>query len=322
LAQDSQTFLMKPALIVICGATATGKSKLALGLAERLGASILSGPTLSAPILSADSRQVYEAFDIGTAKPSAADRASAPHYLLDLCGPESTFTVAEYQALAQALIADFQGQGVIPLMVGGTGLYIQSVVQGLKIPRVPPQQGLRSQLTAFPQPEIYQWLRQVDPPSALKVHPHDQVRTLRALEVFYTTGIPLSAQQGSNPPSYPILQIGLEVGNLDLQTTLIQRRTETMIDQGWVEEVGYIMERYGPDLPLLKTLGYGELVRYLRGDWGLGEAIAAIVLHTRQFAKRQRTWFRADSSIHWFDALDEQLDQKAWDCVKSFLTSL
>jgi tRNA dimethylallyltransferase len=317
LAEDSQTFLMNSALIVICGATATGKSKLALGLAERLG-----NPILSAPILSADSRQVYEAFDIGTAKPSAADRTSAPHYLLDLCGPESTFTVAEYQALAQALIADFQGQGVIPLMVGGTGLYIQSVVQGLKIPRVPPQPRLRSQLITFPQSEIYQWLKQVDPPSALKVHPHDQVRTLRALEVFYTTGIPLSAQQGSNPPSYPILQIGLEVGNLDFQTTLIQRRTETMIDQGWVEEVQQIMERYGPDLPLLKTLGYGELVRYLRGDWGLGEAIAAIVLHTRQFAKRQRTWFRADSSIHWFDALDEQLDQKAWDCVKSFLTSL
>jgi tRNA dimethylallyltransferase len=313
---------MKPALIVICGATATGKSKLALGLAERVGASILGGPTLSAPILSADSRQVYEAFDIGTAKPSAADRALVPHYLLDLCGPESTFTVAEYQALAQALIADFQAQGVVPLLVGGTGLYIQSVVQGLKIPRVPPQQALRSQLITFPQSEIYQWLKQVDPPSALKIHSHDQVRTLRALEVFYTTGIPLSAQQGSNPPSYPILQIGLEVGDLDLQTTLIQRRTETMIDQGWVEEVGYIMERYGPDLPLLKTLGYGELVRYLKGDWGLEEAISAIVLHTRQFAKRQRTWFRADSSIHWFDALDEHLDQKTWVVVESFLKSL
>jgi tRNA dimethylallyltransferase len=304
---------MKSALIVICGATATGKSKLSLALAQR---------RLGAPILSADSRQVYEAFNIGTAKPSRSDRALAPHYLLDLCTPESTFTVAEYQALAQALIADFQDQGIVPLLVGGTGLYIQSVVQGLKIPRVPPQRELRSQLTTFSQPERYQWLQQVDPSSALKVHPHDQVRTLRALEVFYTTGIPLSAQQGSNPPSYPILQIGLEVSDPDLQSTLIQRRTEAMIEQGWVEEVQQIIQRYGPELPLLKTLGYAELSQYLRGDCGLGTAIAAIVLHTRQFAKRQRTWFRADPTIHWFNALDEHLDQKAWEVAESFLKSL
>jgi tRNA dimethylallyltransferase len=303
---------MKPALIVICGATATGKSKLALELAQRL----------HAPILSADSRQVYEAFNIGTAKPSSYERALTAHYLLDLCEPTSTFTVAEYQAIAQALIADFQNQGVVPLLVGGTGLYVKSVVQGLKIPRVPPQRLLRSQLTHFAQSELYQWLQQVDPPSALKVHPHDRVRTLRALEVFYTTGIPLSAQQGSNPPSYPILQIGLEVSDPSLQTTLIQRRTEAMIEQGWVEEVKQIIQGYGPDLPLLKTLGYAELSQYLKGDWGLEEAIAAIVLHTRQFAKRQRTWFRADSSIHWFDALDDHLDDKVGDCVESFLNAL
>jgi tRNA dimethylallyltransferase len=303
---------MKPALIVICGATATGKSKLALELAQRLGS----------PILSADSRQVYEAFNIGTAKPSSRERALVAHYLLDLCAPKSTFTVAEYQAIAQTLITDFQNQGVVPLLVGGTGLYVQSVVQGLKIPRVPPQRELRSQLAQFSQPELYQWLQQVDPPSTLKVHPHDQVRTLRALEVFYTTGIPLSAQQGSNPPSYPILQIGLEVSDLDRQTMLIQRRTETMIEQGWVEEVKQIIQCYGPDLPLLKTLGYAELSHYLREDWGLEAAIAAIVLHTRQFAKRQRTWFRADQSIHWFDALDEHLDGKVGDCVESFLSAL
>jgi tRNA dimethylallyltransferase len=303
---------MKPALIVICGATATGKSKLALELAQRLGS----------PILSADSRQVYEAFNIGTAKPSNSERALIAHYLLDLCEPKSIFTVAEYQAIAQALITDFQTQGVVPLLVGGTGLYVKSVVQGLKIPRVPPQIALRSQLTHFSQSELYQWLQQVDPPSTLKVHPHDQVRTLRALEVFYTTGIPLSAQQGSSSPSYPILQIGLEVSDPSLQTTLIQRRTEAMIEQGWVEEVKQIIQGYGPDLPLLKTLGYAELSQYLRGDWGLEEAIAAIVLHTRQFAKRQRTWFRADSSIHWFDALDEHLDQKVGACVESFLNAL
>jgi tRNA dimethylallyltransferase len=303
---------MKPALIAICGATATGKSKLALGLAQRLGS----------PLLSADSRQVYRDFNIGTAKPSDADRTLVPHFLLDLCEPESTFTVAEYQAIAQGLISDFQNQGVIPLLVGGTGLYVQSVVQGLKIPRVPPQMGLRSQLADISQSERYQWLQQVDLHSTLKIHPNDGVRTLRALEVFYTTGVPLSTQQGSSPPHYPILQIGLEVSDPDLQTTLIQSRTKAMIAQGWVEEVEQIIRCYGPDLALLKTLGYAEICQYLQGEWRLEEVIAAIVLHTRQFAKRQRTWFRSDPSIHWFDATDEYLEQKAWNCVESFLKTL
>jgi tRNA dimethylallyltransferase len=303
---------MMPALIVICGATATGKSSLALTLAERLGA----------PILSADSRQVYEAFNIGTAKPSPSDCARVPHYLLDLCSPESTFTVAEYQCLAQAFIADYHRQGVIPILVGGTGLYIQSVVQGLKIPRVPPQVELRSQLDLFSQQERYQWLQQVDPPSTLKIHPNDQVRTLRALEVFYATGIPLSAQQGSNPPSYPILQIGLDVPDLDRHNALIQHRTAQMIQQGWVEEVQHIIHRYGAELPLLKTLGYAELRQYLKGDCTLEAAIAAIVLHTRQFAKRQRTWFRANPEIQWLNALDENLEQTAIATLETFLGSL
>lgn len=302
---------MKPALIVICGATATGKSALALQLAERL----------DVPILSADSRQVYQRFDIGTAKPSTADRARVPHYLLDLCPPELSFTVAEYQSLAQSLIAGFQQQGKVPLLVGGTGLYIQSVVQGLNIPRVPPQSELRSQLQSFSQSLLYQWLQQVDASSTVKIHPHDRVRTLRALEVFYTTGIPLSAQQGSHPPAYPILQIGLEVSDPKLHTALIQRRTERMVAQGWVEEVDRIMQVYGPDLSLLQTLGYAELMQYLKGECTLDTAIAAIVLHTRQFAKRQRTWFRADPQILRFDALDDRLGQAVWIAVESFLES-
>jgi tRNA dimethylallyltransferase len=303
---------MKPALIVICGATATGKSNLALQLAERL----------HAPILSADSRQVYQAFDIGTAKPSKQDCARVPHHLLDLCSPTATFTVAEYQALAQALIADCHCQGVVPILVGGTGLYIQSVVQGLKIPRVPPQGELRSQLQSFSQPERYQWLRQVDAFSATKIHAHDQVRTLRALEVFYTTGIPLSAQQGSHPPSYPILQLGLEISDVTTQIALIQHRTEQMLQQGWVEEVSKIIQAHGTELPLLKTLGYAELTAYLKGECLLGEAIATIVLHTRQFAKRQRTWFRANPNVEWLEATDSHLSQKAWAAVEFFLESL
>ncbi|MCG9893824.1 MAG: tRNA (adenosine(37)-N6)-dimethylallyltransferase MiaA [Thermosynechococcaceae cyanobacterium MS004] len=300
---------MQPKLIVICGATATGKTALALTCAERL----------NSPILSADSRQVYQAFDIGTAKPTMADRARVPHYLVDICPPTETLTAAQYQQIAQALIAAQHTAGVTPILVGGTGLYIQSIVQGLKIPRVPPQPTLRSQFEGFSQGERHQWLRQVDPASAAKIHGHDAVRTLRALEVYYATGIPLSVQQGANPPSYPILQIGLELSDPALYDQRIQARTQAMLRQGWIEEVQQIMERYTDKLPLLQTLGYSEIVKHLKGKLSLDQAIAHIVLRTRQFAKRQRTWFRADPSILWFDAAQPDLAQSVWATLEAWM---
>lgn len=297
---------MTPGLIVVCGPTATGKSSLALALAQRLGA----------PILSADSRQVYRGFDIGTAKPSVTDQEQVPHYLIDICDPTETLTVADYQQQAQALISKFHAQGQTPLMVGGTGLYIRAIVDGLKMPRVPPQLELRSQLQSQGQSQIYQWLQQVDPQAAQKIHAHDQVRTLRALEVFYTTGIPLSAQQGKNPPSYPILQIGLDISDLDQHTAIIQQRTAAMLEQGWLKEVQKLIEHYGVALPLLDTLGYQEMKAYLHQQASLEEATAQTILHTRQFAKRQRTWFRANSAIHWFDATNSDLLSLIWDDIQ------
>ncbi|ABW29475.1 tRNA (adenosine(37)-N6)-dimethylallyltransferase MiaA [Acaryochloris marina] len=297
---------MTPGLIVICGPTATGKSSLALALARRLGA----------PILSADSRQVYRGFDIGTAKPSVTDQEDVPHYLIDICDPTETLTVADYQEQAQALIAQFHTEGQTPILVGGTGLYIRAIVEGLKIPRVPPQLELRSQLQSQGQVQIYQWLQQVDPPAAQKIHAHDQVRTLRALEVFYTTGIPLSAQQGKNPPSYPILQIGLDISDLDQHTDIIQQRTAAMVEQGWLTEVQKLIDHYGVELPLLATLGYQEMKAYLHQQITLEEATAQTILHTRQFAKRQRTWFRANSGIHWFDATNSDLLSLVWKDIQ------
>ncbi len=300
---------MQPKLIVICGATATGKSDLALNCAERL----------NSPILSADSRQVYQEFDIGTAKPTPADRARVPHYLIDICTPTDTLTAAQYQQQAQSLIASHHAAGIIPMLVGGTGLYIQSIVQGLKIPRVPPQEELRSQLESFAQGDRYQWLQQVDPPSATKIHPNDAVRTLRALEVYYTTGYPLSEQQGVNPPSYAILQIGVEIADQSVYKSRIQQRTQQMLQQGWIDEVKALILKYGKDLPLLRTLGYAEIQAYVGGAVSLDEAVAQIVLRTRQFAKRQRTWFRADSSIVWFDSTDRDLNQNVWEHVRNWI---
>ncbi len=280
---------------MICGPTATGKSHLALHLAQRLGS----------PILSADSRQVYRGFDIGTAKPSAEERSQVAHHLIDICDPTEAFTLAQFQHQAQTLIAQYQAHGIIPLLVGGTGLYIKSVVQGLKIPRVAPQLELRSQLQD--QTQSYDYLQQVDPDSAAKIHPNDQVRTLRALEVFYVTGIPLSQQQGSEPPTYPILQLGLDDADIEVHTQRIQQRTRTMIQQGWVAEVQHLIEQYGPQLPLLKTLGYQEIRQHLQGKISLEQAQDLTVIHTRQFAKRQRTWFRADPSISWLSATNPDL---------------
>jgi tRNA dimethylallyltransferase len=320
-------------LIVICGATATGKSGLGLALAMRM----------NSVILSADSRQVYREFDIGTAKPTAAEQKLVPHYLIDICNPTDTMTVADFQEQAQALIASppALGQGdkedkgdkgdkgktailsppspLSPplLMVGGTGLYICSVTRGMKIPRVAPQKELRSQLESLGQMQVYTMLQQVDPDAAQKIHPNDSVRTLRALEVFYVTGRPISEQQGENPPDYPILQIGLDC-DVDKLTRRIQQRTEQMIADGLVAEVEYLCHKYGADLPLLNTLGYREIKQYLTGEISLDEAKELTVLHTRQFAKRQRTWFRAYPQIEWFDADNPDLLEKVWWRIQEF----
>jgi tRNA dimethylallyltransferase len=347
-----------PKLIVVCGPTATGKSGLAIALAQRLNAAILS----------ADSRQVYREFNIGTAKPSQAEQQTVPHYLIDICDPTETLTVAEYQQQAQGLIwgvgcrvsgvgcqergggeerdTEIQGRGhagtsnqiqnsqftihnskssfptsdpQTTLLVGGTGLYLKSIVKGMKIPSVPPQKELRSQLQSLGQSQCYGMLQQVDPTSAKKIHPNDQVRTLRSLEVFYVTGRPMSAQQGEDPPTYPILQIGLDCADADTLKRRIEMRTGQMLEAGLAQEVESLCCKYGVDLPLLNTLGYAEFKQYLAGKISLAEAADLTVLHTRQFAKRQRTWFRGCPEIEWFDADHSQLLEQVWRRVQSFL---
>ncbi|MGA7938045.1 MAG: tRNA (adenosine(37)-N6)-dimethylallyltransferase MiaA [Kovacikia sp.] len=349
-----------PSLIVLCGPTATGKSGLAIALAERL----------NTVILSADSRQVYREFNIGTAKPSLAEQQAVPHYLIDICDPRETLTVAGYQQQAQAVSRGVgrgeersrgdqdagtqrrreaenpdlvqpstvnrqpstappllaTSQSIHPtrclLLVGGTGLYIRSIVRGLKIPRVPPQPQLRSHLQTLGQCQCYAMLRQVDPTAGEKIHPNDQVRTLRSLEVFYVTGRPMSEQQGENPPTYPILQIGLDCSDSESLRRRIELRTGQMVEAGLAAEVESLCQRYGADFPLLNTLGYAEFKQYLGGQISLPAAVNLTVLHTRQFAKRQRTWFRADPEIQWFDADSPRLLENVWEEIQRFLSSM
>jgi tRNA dimethylallyltransferase len=285
-----------PTLIVICGATATGKTGLAIKLAQHLGSVILS----------ADSRQVYREMDIATAKPTAAEQAVVPHHFVNTHEPCEVLTVAEYQANVQKSIQSFHAQGISPLLVGGTGLYIKSITRGMKIPRVAPQTCLRKQLESIDQSILYGMLQQVDPQS--KIHGNDRHRTLRALEVFYVTGQSITSQQGEIPPSYRIIQIGLDCVNLEQR---IRQRAEQMLTMGWEQEVRDLITKYGWDLPNLDTLGYAEMRQYLRGEIGLNEAIELTILHTRQFVKRQRTWFRGISGIIWLDSDDVNLLEKA-----------
>lgn len=279
-----------PGLVVICGATATGKTRLAIDLAQRLGGVIIS----------ADSRQVYREMDIATAKPTEAEQTLVKHYMISTHEPSYTLTVAEYQQQVQKLIAELHAQQITPILVGGTGLYIKSIVRGMKIPRVAPQPTLRSQLLfTYDQKILHQMMCQVDPNT--KVHANDRSRTIRALEVFYVTGQSISTQQGENPPAYPIWQIGLDCKNL---ADRIRYRTEQMMELGWEEEVRGLIDKYGWDLPSLDTLGYTEMRQYLRGEISQLEAIDLTILHTCQLAKRQRTWFRNIPEISWFDAED------------------
>jgi len=295
-------------LIVICGATASGKSSLALEIALRL----------DSVIISADSRQVYRGFDIGTAKPSKAEQRLVPHFQIDICEPIESLTLAEYQIQTQALI---QTSNTFPLLVGGTGLYLDSITKGLKIPRVAPQPKLRSQLSALGQTQIHAWLTKVDPIAAQKIHINDQFRTLRALEVFYVTGVPISAQQGENPPDYPILQIGLDC-DIVHSDQKIATRTHQMVEMGLVKEVDYLCQKYGHNLPLLNTLGYAEIKQYLTANITLAEAISLTITHTRQFAKRQRTWFRKNKNIQWFDNNNCDLNDQVWQVIQDFKTNL
>lgn len=290
--------------MAIAGPTATGKTSLSLALAQKV----------SIAILSADSRLVYRGLDIGTAKPTLEERSQTPHFLIDIREPTEPMTVAEYQREAQALIKQLHDtEQTLPCLVGGTGLYISAVVDGLQIPPVAPQPELRSQLTRLGQSQCYAMLQQVDPPASDRIHPHDAVRTIRALEVAYVTGRPLSTQQGQRPPDYPVLYIGLDCHSENLKRR-IEKRTAQMFEQGLVQEVEHLCQRYGSDLPLLKTLGYAETLGYLRGEYGMAAAQALIVKHTRQFAKRQRTWFRK-RNIQWFDADAPDLVDQVWQTM-------
>jgi len=278
----------QPLVIVLLGPTASGKTDLAIALAQALDLAVLN----------VDSRQLYRQMDVGTAKPTAAQRGQARHELLDLRDPDQPINLQEFRAIAEAQLNAELARKPLALLAGGSGLYLQALTQGLEPPAVPPQPQLRAQLAALGQPLCHQLLRQGDPAAAARIAPADAVRTQRALEVLYATGRPLSSQQGATPPPWRVLELGLNPTDL---TARIASRTRGLFAAGLVAETEALIERYGAGLPLLNTIGYAEAKQQLAGELSETEAIALCEQRTRQFAKRQRTWFRRRHAPIWLE---------------------
>lgn len=290
-------------LLALVGPTASGKTALALALAERLPEALgLRG----AEIVSADSRQIYRLMNIATAKPTAQERARVTHHLLDVVWPDESYTLAEYQRDAQAAIADIWARGRLPLLVGGTGLYVRAIVDGLAIPEVPPQPTLRAGLEAeaaqYGPATLVERLRALDPVSATRIAPTNTRRLIRALEVCIVSGKPFSEQQGSRPTPYHTVALGLNMAR-DALYARADARIATMLAEGVVAETEALVARgYAWTLPAMSSLGYREIVAYLRGELALSEAVMRFEQATHAYIRRQLTWFRPDARIHWLDA--------------------
>ncbi len=311
-------------IVVIAGPTGAGKTQAAIALAHRMPAEIVC----------ADSRTLYRGMDIGTAKPSPPDRAAVPHHLLEVADPDHIVTLAEYQQLARRAVGEIQRRGRLPILVGGTGLYIRAVVDRVAIPSVPPDWVLRARLEEEERTEgpgtLYRRLGEVDPATAARMHPRNIRRIIRALEVYQRTGITISAQQhqvrggrwtpvesalpesdpGRLPPGRAVM-VALTLDR-DRLHERIDRRIDDQLARGLVDEVRALLDAgYARTLPALQGLGYKEIAAYLAGAVTLDEAVARFRRNTRRYAKRQGTWFRADPRYQWLDVGDDPPDAVA-----------
>ncbi|MGB4140398.1 MAG: tRNA (adenosine(37)-N6)-dimethylallyltransferase MiaA [Limnochordia bacterium] len=285
----------KPAVIVLTGPTAVGKTETALGIAQELNCEIIS----------ADSMQVYRGMNIGTAKASPEEQALVRHHLLDVVDPDQRFTVADWVRLAEQAIAEIASRGKVPLITGGTGLYINALIDGFLFPDHSADENLRKQLyeKAKADPEgLYRQLQQVDPATASRLHPNDHRRIVRALEVYCISGRPISELQAKTPAkqNYKAVMIGL-YRTRPLLYQRIEERVDQMIASGLVTEVKTLLEQYPHQPTALQAIGYKEIALYLQNRLTLDEAAALIKRETRRYAKRQLSWFRRDHWIKWYD---------------------
>ena len=287
---------MSKRIVVVAGPTASGKTELSLALAERLNGEIVS----------ADSMQIYRGMDIGTAKPTIGGRRGIPHHMLDVAEPGDDWSVSRYEQQASNCVDDILRRGRLPILCGGTGLYINAVISGAGFQASGADSGIRAALEK-------QWddqgadamcarLRAVDPESAARLHPNDRRRIIRALEVYELTGETISEHNRrtrERPPRYDAVMLGLKTDPRDVLYQRIDRRVGKMVEQGLIEEVRSLWQRGVLKGTAAQAIGYKELIDYFESRKTLDEALRAIQQKSRNYAKRQLTWFQADDRIHW-----------------------
>ena len=289
---------------VIFGPTAVGKTQLAIELAQKINGEIIS----------ADSMQVYRGMDIGTAKPTLAERQGIPHHLIDIRNPDEEWTVSNFVRESQNSKVKIQNNGKIPIIVGGTGLYLWSLLEGFAFPITPADKEVRARLEKLPPPTLYSLLSKTDPAAAAKIHVNDKKRIIRALEVFEVTGKPISELQklrleeprqfslpaGRQVAGSEYVLIGLNLPREELYAR-INARVDSMLAKGLIDEVKGLLEKgYTKDLRSMQALGYKETIEYIEGRWTLELMTEELRKRTRNFARRQLTWFRRFKDVKWF----------------------
>ena len=277
-----------PYVIVLIGPTASGKTELAIDIAKHF----------KFHIHNIDSRQIYKFMDIGTAKPSNNQQKEIKHYLIDIAEPRNPLNVNDFKEIAMRSIQKKIKEKMTPFLVGGSGLYMNALIKGFLVPNVPPQPYLREQLEELGQEKCWELLRKCDPITIRKINFSDRVRTIRALEVFYVTGKPISSQRYKNPPPWKILELGID--REDLKKRILER-TKNMFSSGIIEETQNLINIFGSDLPILETIGYREAKDVIHNNLTIDEAIELTTQKTVQFSKRQKTWFRNKNNAIWLN---------------------
>ncbi|MCM3732082.1 tRNA (adenosine(37)-N6)-dimethylallyltransferase MiaA [Fictibacillus nanhaiensis] len=298
---------MKDKLVVIVGPTAVGKTKTSIELAKAIDGEIISG----------DSMQIYRGLDIGTAKITEDEKEGIPHYLIDIKEPYEPFSVAEFQEKAQKIISDINNRGKIPIIVGGTGLYIRSVTHDYEFSEVHKNSEIREKLQIRADKEgpeaLHEELRSIDPVRAEEIHPNNVQRVIRALEIYFETGkIPSEEQsnlQGKEESPYKLALVGLTM-NRETLYERINKRVDLMIETGILEEAKWLLSQDISNSLAAKAIGYKELFPYLKGEISLEEAVSLLKRNSRRYAKRQFTWFKNQMDVEWFSMDKEPFSKK------------
>ncbi|WP_257985461.1 tRNA (adenosine(37)-N6)-dimethylallyltransferase MiaA [Bacillus sp. V5-8f] len=304
----------KAKLLVIIGPTAVGKTKLSIELAKRFNGEVISG----------DSMQVYKGMDIGTAKITEEEKEGIPHYLIDIKEPDEPFNAAEFQDCVNKIIPEIHKKGKLPIIVGGTGLYIQSVIYDYHFSEAPSDPAYRSNLERQVEEEgiepVFAKLRAIDPESAERIHPNNVRRVIRALEIYHCTGKTMSDQLSVQQThlKYDTAIIGLTMEREKLYNR-INKRVDLMVSQGLIDEVRFFYEKGLRDCGSIQAIGYKELYAYFDGEMTLDEALSLLKQNSRRYAKRQLTWFRNKMDVSWFDMTDTSNLFKKLDEISAFI---